>query len=383
MSSLQESIASQVHERLINAQQGVGWRTTCEYRRMVARVPDLDWRAAGRERAWVKSTIRTHRAACRWKIAREALSALGVDKKTVLTTDFVYAHCHEPTIQALAHDLTRDEDGETADTIAQMVSPARMEQKRKRHAKRRSLQGLPDDWPWWLVHTMPTAEDKMATMVAIATGCRPAELRFGVQVTRLDHCRVRFYIRGAKVSRRTQGGQRWRVLVIDTCEALGPIAGLFLASLPEPGRTLRVSVNGSSWQKKLKRRVINLGWPDVSAYTLRHRLASILKNRGFKRDAISQVLGHASDRSRRRYGMFVYGRSGGHGIKSVETASEVRQHNNSSVAPDAAGADGGMNEGHAASADQSQEQSVGTNEDAWSDDELLGDSDNSGPSFGM
>ncbi len=378
------SIVLRVRECLINAQQGVGVSTEHEYRHMVARLSGLDWRAAGIERGWTKSTFRTHRAASRWYLAKAALDALDVGKEAALTRDFVHAHLKEPAIRALAHDMERDENDETADATAKMVSRARTGKKPKSHAKRRSLQGLPDDWPWWLVHAMPTAEDKMATMVAIATGCRPAELRFGVQVTRLDQCRVRFYIWGAKVSRRTQGGQPWRGLVIDTCQALGPVAGLFLASLPKPGRTRTVSISGGAWQKKLKRRVANLGWPNVSAYTLRHRLASILKCRGFEDDAISQVLGHASDLSRRRYGMFVYGRgSGRHGIESVETASEVRQHNSSSVAPDATGADGGMNDGDAGSADQSQEQGVGANEDAWSDDDLLGDFDNSGPSLGM
>ena len=380
MNSLHPDIIFQIKERLENAQQGVGWSTECKYRRMVAGLPGLDWRAAGKERGWVKPTFRTYRAACRWQMAQAALSALGVGKETALTTDFVYTHRHEPAIRALAQDLARDEAGQTADVIAKTVSRTRTGKKRKKHSKRRSLRGLPPDWPWALVHAMPTADDQLVTMVAIATGCRPAELRLGIEVTRLEYCRVRFFILGAKVSPRTQGGQPWRELVIDICEALGPVAEAFLAHLPKSGRPLRVSIYGENWQRKLKRRVRHLGWPDVSAYSLRHRLASILRYERVAADTISQILGHASDRSRRHYGMFAYGRGGrGHGIQNVNTAAEVRQHDNASAMAEPVGTDGGMNEADVTSTDQSGAQDG----EAMSDDDLLGDFDNSGPSLGL
>ena len=391
MTSLRSSILDQIMERLANAEQGVAPNTESEYRRIIARLPDLDWRAAGIERGWSKRTLRVHRAACRWKMAVDALSALSAlsalegDEETPLTSEFGFIHRAASAIRALASDLARDEDGETADAIARTVSRTRKGKKPKKRSKRTSLSELPSDWAWQLVAEMPTEHDKLVTMVAIATGCRPQELRLGIGVTRLDGCRVRFWVRGAKVSDRTGGGQLWREQVVDVCEALGSLATEFLACLPGPDQTLLVDIQGGGWQKKLERRARRLGWPKVSAYSLRHQLASVLKDDNeVDGNVISQVLGHASDRSRRRYGMSRYGGGGGHGIESVEAAVEVRQHDDAPAVAEAAETDGGMHETEAPSTDQPKEQSVGPSDDALSDDDLLGDfDDSSGPSLGM
>jgi hypothetical protein len=192
---------------------------------------------------------------------------------------------------------------------------------RKGLSKRRSLKGLPADWREIVAeHTIPAALP--AVLVTFLSGCRPAELRMGIQVHILDADHLTITICGAKTN--DDNGQPWRRLTIATQGSPLTLQLWRMASVK--GGALWVKREPRTLHKNLVAAAKHAGLPAVCAYMARHYLASQLKNfwgKDAKQD-IARVLGHASTSTQKMYGSAQQGRRGAMTIVKVEAARLVR-----------------------------------------------------------
>lgn len=187
----------------------------------------------------------------------------------------------------------------------------------KRHTKRRSLRGLPPDWREQLVNAAAGSKYADQVRVMALCGCRPAELEKGVLIRR-DGDEIVIGIEGAKVSKRTGGGQSWRELRIAADHPLA--AGLQDGQYRVP--------NAKAIENAIEHFATKL-WPRrterISAYSLRHAAASDYKAAGLDQPAVAAALGHASTATMDRYGSASAGGKGGLTLKSAQAAQKVRE----------------------------------------------------------
>lgn len=199
---------------------------------------------------------------------------------------------------------------------------------RPRKSKRNLLSKLPPDWVDQLL--AQADEDEMKGRVCYrrellflaVTGCRVAELFTGTHAM-VDDGLLRIHIVGKKVTDRS--GQPWRTLYVAPSSSAA--AGLLFeearkwgplsphASLNE--RTIREYVRRLSQRR--------FGRNDLTPIVFRERLFALLKSEGAGRGVVAAALGHISDRSQARYGL--YGQAkGSSGLIRVETARQVIIH---------------------------------------------------------
>lgn len=186
-----------------------------------------------------------------------------------------------------------------------------------RHTKRRSLRGLPPEWREQLVNAAAGSKYADQVRVMALCGCRPAELEKGILIRR-DGDELVIGIEGAKVSKRTGGGQSWRELRIAADHPLA--AGLQDGRYSVPSaRAIENAVD--HYGKKL--------WPNraelISAYTLRHAAATDFKAADLNQVEIAAALGHASTATMDRYGSGNSRGKGGLTLKGTEAARAVRE----------------------------------------------------------
>lgn len=173
-----------------------------------------------------------------------------------------------------------------------------------RSSKKKSLTGLPPDWRE-LVAKQAHGQFKNAVLVALLTGCRPAELQKGVLIERVGDS-LYATIQGAKV-KETAGQKQRRFRIADH-----PIADMLKRVMGESDETQNamlvkvehgnsVTTNMRSIGKKL--------WPrkkqSITVYTARHAMAADCKasiHDGADPDLVSQVLGHIVDKTASYYG---------------------------------------------------------------------------------
>ncbi len=177
---------------------------------------------------------------------------------------------------------------------------------KKRHSKKSSLTKLPKDWREKIANTT-TGQYKMATLVSLATGCRPAELEKGVLLERKADG-LYATINGAKV--KEKAGQKERsfrladhpitTLITDIMKQEQDLPDIILVSVGV-GKSNSITTHIRSIAKKL--------WPlhkeAVTCYTSRHAMASDCKKvvtEGADPDLASLVLGHAVDKTASYYG---------------------------------------------------------------------------------
>lgn len=176
-------------------------------------------------------------------------------------------------------------------------------------SKRKSLKGLPDDWRDTMLESVKT-EDQLPLLVMTLTGCRPAELKKGVQVIASNHL-LAFIIQGAKV--KENAGQPQRAIAIDPKSILSRNHAL-IDELFQSQATVRIE-DDQSFQKRIHRIAKKLGFKQVSCYALRHQLAADLKSNKNSRSEIALSLGHQSERTQRFYGNHNQGNKGGRVIE--------------------------------------------------------------------
>jgi len=277
----------------------VSQSTAKEYMRVIERVKaNGTWPGSstnGRTRA-------VERAAYRWYAAHRLVELIeaGEQKKAALIWNAVQR-------------IDREAKKAKADYAAGEATP----NAQTRHTKRRSLRGLPSDWREQLVHASARSKYALQIQVMALCGCRPEELAKGVLIRR-EGDELVIGIEGAKVSKRTSGGQPWRELRIAADHPL--VAGM------EDGR---YSVpNAKAIENAIEHFATKL-WPrrteKISAYSLRHAAASDYKAAGLDQPTVAAALGHASTATMDRYGSASAGGKGGLKLKSTEAARAVRE----------------------------------------------------------
>ena len=137
-----------------------------------------------------------------------------------------------------------------------------------------------------------------------ATGCRPAEIERGVTVRRVQGG-IEIEIPGAKVT--ATNGQPRRKILIDARSPAGLHLGVALGARQEIEMSRKAKRIGNDFAD-IRRRT---GLAAVSAYSFRHQVSADLKAAGVDKNAIAQVLGHASERTQGRYGRPSKGQAGG------------------------------------------------------------------------
>lgn len=185
------------------------------------------------------------------------------------------------------------------DKVSKMERPAR--ETRNSRSKGRNLPALS-----WQEQVMAASTPAQRPFVALmwATGCRPAEIERGVTVRRVDGG-IEIEIPGAKVT--ATNGQPRRKILIDARSPAGLHLGIALGMRKEIEMSRKAKRIGNDFAD-IRRRT---GLAAVSAYSFRHQVSADLKAAGVDKNAIAQVLGHASERTQGRYGKPSRGQAGG------------------------------------------------------------------------
>jgi integrase len=273
--------------------------TATEYMRVIERIKaNGTWPGSstnGRTRA-------VERAAYRWYAAHRLVELIQAGE-----------HKKATQIWSAVQRIDREAQKAKADYEAGSVQP----NAQIRRTKRRSLRGLPPDWREQLVHASARSRYALQIQVMTLCGCRPEELAKGVLIRR-EGDELVIGIEGAKVSKRTGGGQPWRELRIaaDHPLATGLPDGKY--SVPN-AKAIENAID--HYGKKL--------WPrraePISAYSLRHAAASDFKAAGLAQVEVAAALGHASTATMERYGTANGSGKGGLKLKSTEAARAVRE----------------------------------------------------------
>ncbi|MER1939338.1 site-specific integrase [Castellaniella sp. FW104-16D08] len=176
----------------------------------------------------------------------------------------------------------------------------------KRISKRKALRGLPADWRQQICQRARNGKYGLAMLVAALTGCRPAELAFGVVVwrERYPEDQIVFRVKGAKVNDRQ--GQPYRLIAYRANDS-HPLVQAITGELDASGSAAPVTVqieHVGNFTVEI-RRLAECLWPKhphaVTAYCFRHQWAADMK-RTHAGDVVSQGLGHVSAKTRRYYG---------------------------------------------------------------------------------
>lgn len=178
----------------------------------------------------------------------------------------------------------------------------------KRKSKRRALHGLPDNWRETLYERSKTGKYGAAIITAALSGCRPAELKNGVYISRtfdetLRSEVIRIEIAGAKLKARQ--GQPRRVICYSTSSDHPLVTAMNHLLDQQANPELHVQIASPVNFTVEIRRLGKLLWPShrhaVTAYCLRHQWAADAK-RTQDADSVSRGLGHACAKTRRNYG---------------------------------------------------------------------------------
>lgn len=178
------------------------------------------------------------------------------------------------------------------------------EPKRRRHGKKGSLLKLPKDWREQMADKV-YGQFRIPAIVALLTGCRPAELEKGVLIERVGES-LFVTIQGAKVTEKAGQEQR-RFRVADH-----PVTKILMDIMTESETTqhsMPVKVDHGNSVTTHLRSVGKKLWPGrketITVYTARHAMAADCKaaiHDGADPDLVSQVLGHVVDKTASYYG---------------------------------------------------------------------------------
>lgn len=213
-------------------------------------------------------------------------------------------------------------------TTLQAVIAAKLpiEGREKRHSKREDMKGLPEDWRERIIARMPKYASQ--ALVCAVTGCRPEELKNGIDVGIGKNGRLVIRIWGAKETE--ESGQAWRRLYWPADSTSLLVRSLFdLASQQRVGRRVRIAVDSAKAFSGAMRQAGIREWPKrqstVTPICMRHQAAADMKIAGLLSSSeISAALGHVSDVTKTTYGHANMGRkSGGTSPYKVEAARPV------------------------------------------------------------
>lgn len=194
----------------------------------------------------------------------------------------------------------------------------------RRESKKKDLWKLPTEWREILAKRMPRYREAVA--ITALCGCRPQELANGVTVSVLDG-ELKIRILGVKVGK--DSGQEWRELVWKlpsenplaillgrvVMQKVGVKGGQIIAKIDDP-RAFSGAVRAAGCRAFP-------GFPHaITPYSMRHQVASDMKNAGLG-DDISAALGHAVSDTRSGYGAWELG-CGSMAPDRIESARAVK-----------------------------------------------------------
>lgn len=186
----------------------------------------------------------------------------------------------------------------------------------KKKSKRPSLRGVGPKFREELIGISSQSKYADAIRVMAICGCRPSEMENGVILKRQINT-ITIEIKGAKCSSRTSGGQSSRILTFDSNHPL-------IGSIREGTYQAKAHAIGDAISHFGKTIGKNKNNP-ISAYSLRHAVASDFKASNLSKEEIAAALGHRSTATMSFYG--TNRRSSGMlALLSVTAASPVRTY---------------------------------------------------------
>lgn len=196
----------------------------------------------------------------------------------------------------------------------------------KKQTKRKSLRGLPKDWPERVLSEVPEQYKKLAA-IAHLSGCRPSEFEKPVRVI-LTKGKLEVIIFGSKYDAEFRGQKKRRLIFsISTPQAEAVQFELFGShSSGQVFVQFQGKETPSSFSKSYKRAAVRaLGktkGKQVSPYSARHLFSANLKKERFSQDQIAKALGQQSAASQRHYGHPGQGRISG--LLRVDATQRIR-----------------------------------------------------------
>jgi len=210
-----------------------------------------------------------------------------------------------------------------------------IQNKLPRKSKRQDLRGLPSDWREKLIECMQDSVNYIPALVLAVSGCRPAELKKGIQIVIHDNMMV-IKIPGAKLGKHK--GQPERII-----EYRLPSTNKLVSRLEDAIKysgSIEISINNpNSFCSAITyygRQTFPGRRKAITPYCLRHSFASDLKRNLGDSDAVSQALGHQVDRTKSSYGQVQMGHPGGLEPETISATHNVRHTRTSIKCPDAA-----------------------------------------------
>lgn len=249
---------------------------------------------------------------------------LATEIKKQITSCFTTATASEPKvkIKALMHieDLMGKLQGCNPDYernnqytgVERAFQPGR-----KKSSKRQVLRCLPPYWRELVIAGAAPQHKEAITMLALC-GCRPSELAKGVTIIKRPDG-IEIVIKGTKITE--YAGQEWRGLLFD--HRVNQFANIFWQDMKQ-GQEVVIQVNRWTIIDAVRSAAKRGGlehWKKVTPYCFRHQFAADIKADD---GPVSEVLGHASDRTASNYGQRSQATGKG-GITKVKTARPVKQ----------------------------------------------------------
>lgn len=213
-----------------------------------------------------------------------------------------------------------------------VMSAEQPEAKKKRQTKRETLPGDP---AWReVVYRHATPEQRPGVAVVWATGCRPAELADGVDITiededgtRVIHCDIP----GKKVTLHSGQPHRRITILADSPQGRALVEILDQETTKTITRNAKVLNNDFARIRARMARKEGIHW-DAAPYTMRHQMAADAKRyfRSFMgedeaKEAVAKTLGHRVTRSQERYGHPRDATDSGSAIVSVSATHGIKK----------------------------------------------------------
>lgn len=177
----------------------------------------------------------------------------------------------------------------------------------EKKSKRTALKGLPSNWREQVVNYNPVSKYRLPLITMALTGCRPSELVKGIEVS-ITKDDISFFIMGTKVSH--EKGQLFRTISYPQ-NSSNPLIKMLKNTIGDSADKFMVSIEKAVNLTVETRRISKRLWPEhkesITCYCFRHQLSADMK-KSKKGDDVSRVLGHSTDKTRKRYGHVSQGR---------------------------------------------------------------------------
>ncbi|MCF8038963.1 MAG: site-specific integrase [Desulfohalobiaceae bacterium] len=328
--------------RELTAEDELSDKSLAKYEKQVERLGDNTPREYCEAKGTTRGTYYMYRAAALHHYSdklREAINEVGKArrakdqewaskareemKETALHLQAIHDEQYEQTVRPPSRQRLQQLQAHHGDERGLEIASRRQ----KRHGKRKSLAGLPEDWMIKVQRVVPE-KYQQATAVLQATGLRPSEIERGVLVMG-EEDQVVVKIWGSKYDHKDKGHE-YRILAFDRESAAGQLLDQHTLVGHPDENPVRVStpenVSLDAFTKAYKRaceKALGFRGRKMSVYSARHQVGSNLKAEGWDHDDIARAMGHQSTESQAHYGSNKQGK-GGSGLVAVDASGPVR-----------------------------------------------------------